>query len=215
MSNYKCLVAKYKEQPASEIFAHFGYSRDQGETWETPYKRLAKMAKDEDWNFHRSEYIREDRNYPILMNYLNYTFLRLLEEEKIAYSSDGNRACFNTGLQTRNEKDIYATFFKNRSAEEKRQPRWTLYGFFDSYSKKLSDFSPLPDIASYIADPVGLVFNSSCEIEVNYDHIFDENNDRLPESLRGNRILAISAMQGAVDLLKQKIMRNYKVAIPS
>jgi hypothetical protein len=214
MSNYTCLARRYKDQPANEIFSHFAYKGSEGETWETPYERLARMAKDEDWNFHRSEYIKQGQNYPVLTSYLNYTFIRLLEEGKIAFSNDNNRACFNTGLQTKNEKDIYATFFRNKGAENSNQPSWTLFGFFDSYSDKLSDFSPLPDLASYISNPVDLVFDTNCEIEVNYDHVFDENNERLPEVLRNNRTLAIAAMQGSVELLKEKIIRNYKTAIP-
>lgn len=214
MSSYTCLTKRYKNQPAEEVFAHFGYKGQDGENWEAPYERLARMAKDEDWNFHRSEFVRHGQSYPILSSYLNYTFLRLLEEGKITYSADGDRACFNTGLQTKNEKDIYATFFRNKKAREKDQPNWNLYGFFDSYSNKLSDFSPLPDLASYVQNPVDLVFNTQCEIEVNYDHIFDENNERLPEVLRNNRTLAIAAMQGSVELLKDKILRNYKTAIP-
>ena len=214
MSGYTCLARRYKDQPSAEIFAHFGYRGNEGETWEAPYEKLARMAKDEEWNFHRSEYRKPGQNYPILTNYLNYTFIRVLDEDKIVYSSDGDRACFNTGLQTKNEKDIYATFFRNKQAQERGQPSWTLFGFFDSYSDKLSDFSPLPELASYISDPVDLVFDTNCEIEVNYDHVFDENNERLPEVLRTNRTLAISAMQGSVQLLKEKIIRNYKTAIP-
>lgn len=214
MTNYKCLTRRYKDQPPTEVFAHFGFRGDEGETWEAPYEKLAHMAKQEDWDFHRAEFRRQGQCYPILTSYLNYTFLRLLDEKKIAYSSDGTKACFNTGLQTKNEKDIYATFFRNRLAEERKQPDWTLFGFFDSYSNKLSDFAPLPGLASYINDPVDLVFNTLCEIEVDYDHIYDGNNDRLPEVLRNSRTLAISAIQGSVALLKEKIVRNYKIAIP-
>jgi hypothetical protein len=98
------------------------------------------------------QFKRENRNYPILMSYLNHTFLRLQSQEKISYSDDGDRACFNTGLQSENEKDIYATFFKNRQAQERMQPNWTLYSFADSYSEKLKAFPSLPDVATYIED---------------------------------------------------------------
>ena len=96
---------------------------------------------------------RSGQSFPILVSYLNYTFLRLQELGRIAFSEDGARACFNTGLQTPNEKDIFATFYRNRQAEERDQPDWTLYGFFDSYSEKLVDFRPLPEVASYVDDP--------------------------------------------------------------
>jgi hypothetical protein len=171
------------------------------------------MSKPEDWDFHRSQFKRSTYRYPILTSDLNYTFLRLQQLDRISYSADKSRACFNTGLQTSNEKDIFATFFLNRGAEEKEQPAWNHFGFFDSYSEKLSDFHPLPDIATYITDPSDLVFDTSYEFDVNFDHIFDQNRDRLPEVLRDNSTLAISAIKGSLQLLKQKIIRNYKIAI--
>lgn len=214
MKKYESLVRRYKDQLGIEVFAHFGYDGDAGENWEAPYERLARLSKHEDWDFHRNEFKRIGQNYPILTSYLNYTFLRLQELDRISYSGDGNRACFNTGLQTPNEKDIFATFYRNKQALERNQPDWTLYGFFDSYSEKLSDFRPLPGIASYIDDPADLVFDASFTFEVNYDHIFEENQDRLPNVLRDNRTLAISAIQGSIQLLKEKVLRNYKLAIP-
>lgn len=213
-TNYVSLVRRYKDQPATEVFAHFGYRGEQGESWETPYEKLARMAKPEDWDFHRSQFRRPGHAYPVLTSYLNYTFLRLEELGRIAYSADDQRACFNTGLQTPNEKDIFATFFRYKLAGERDQPAWTLFGFFDSYSERLSDFRPLPGIASYVEDPADLVFDTSYEFEVNFDHIFDQSRDRLPEILRDNRTLAISAIQGSVQLVRQKIIRNYKIAIP-
>lgn len=211
---YKSLAKRYFEQPREEIFARFGYSKDDGETWEAPYERLSRLAKTEGWNFQRTEFHKEGQRFPILVNYLNYTFLRVQELGLIVYSDDGDRACFNTGLQTENEKDIYATFYRNKGAVEHNRPDWTLFGFFDSYSKRLSDFRPLPDIATYIEQSSDLVFDTSCNIEVNYDHLFQDHQDRLPEVLRGNKTLAISAIQGSIELLKDKIVRNYKIAIP-
>jgi hypothetical protein len=213
-TQYGSLVKRYKDQPTIEVFAHFGYRTDQGESWDTPYTRLARMAKPEDWDFHRSQFKRSGVSYPILTSYLNYTFLRLQELDRIAYSSDGSRACFNTGLQTPNEKDIFATFFRNRLATDRDQPAWTLFGFFDSYSEKLADFQPLPQLATCVDDPADLVFDTSYKFEPNFDHIFDKNIDRLPEILRDNRTLAISAIQGSLQLLTQKVIRNYKIAIP-
>ena len=200
---YKRLMRLYREQPRDEVFAHFGYDGSQGETWETPYKRLAELAKRESWDFQRSEFKRPSQNFPILVSYLNHTFLRCQKQDKIVYSAENNRACFNTGLQTPNEKDIYATFFRNKNAEERGRPDWNLYGFFDSYSKNLSDFHPLPLIATYIDNASDLVFDTSCEIEVNYDHLFRDNCERLPASLQDNQTLAISAIQGSIGLLKE------------
>lgn len=214
--NYKSLAKRYRDQDPREIFAHFPYNGPAGETWEEPFKRLASMAKDEEWSFHRQEFINQyqNQNFPILTNYLNYTFLRLQEEGKIKLSNDGDKACFNTGLQTPRGKDIYATFFKNKQAEERNQPDWTLYAFVDSYSTKLEPFTPLPDIASYISDVNDLVFNIELEIEPNLEHFLTHNEERLPEVLRGNVRMAENVINGELQSLKGRIRRNYKIAIP-
>lgn len=213
---YKSLSKRYREQDPREIFAHFPYNGNAGETWEEPFKKLAHMAKDEDWSFHRQEFINQyqHQNFPILTNYLNYTFLRLQEEGKIKLSDDGDKACFNTGLQTPRGKDVFATFFKNKQAEERNQPDWTLYAFVDSYSTKLEPFTPLPDIASYISDVNDLVFNTTYDIEPNLEHFLTHNEERLPEVLQGNIRMAENVINGELQSLKGRIKRNYKIAIP-
>lgn len=213
--SYKALFSFYKYQPNEVIFAHFPYEK--GETWETPFIRLAQMAKKETWSFTQDKFRNEKRNHgkvPILRNYLNYTFLRLQEESKIKFSKGEDKACFNTGLQTARGKDIYATFFLNKQADRKQQTQWKLYNFFDSYSTKLQEFSPLPEIASYIQNPIDLVFDTSYKIETNLDHFLENNLNRLPPALQDNPMLAQNAINGAVDNLVDDIKRNYKIAIP-
>lgn len=209
---YESLVAQYREQDPDSIFAHFGYDGASGECFWAPYERLANMAKTEDWDFQTNEFKTGD--YPILRNYLNYTFLRLQQQNHIQYSGDGTRACFNTGLQTPTEKDIFALFYKNKNAKKYRAPQWTLYGFVDSYSPKLQDFHPLPPIAEYYSDTNELVFDLSYGIEINFDHILKENRKRLPGVLQENPPLALASIEGATKFLKEKIKRNYKIAIP-
>ncbi|MFN5954425.1 MAG: DUF3825 domain-containing protein [Dolichospermum sp.] len=209
---YETLFPRYIPQDKRTAFAHFPYNKE--ETWEAQFQKLARMAKPEDWNFSTSTFKSNGESYPILTKYLNYTFMRLQEQNKISFSEDGDRACFNTGLQTSTEKDIFATFFRNKKSKEYVAPDWTLYGFFDSYSDKLKDFQSLPELASYITNPSDLVFDFEYEIDVNYDHILKKNQERLPEILQQNSKLAISAIQGPVSVLKERIRRNYKLAIP-
>lgn len=213
---YKSLSKKFRDQNPRDVFAHLPYKGDAGETWETPYSKLASMAKNEDWSFKRPEFRAQypNESFPILTNYLNYTFMRLQAEGKIAYSKEKDKACFNTGLQTPRGKDIFATFFRNRNAEERNQPDWTLYSFVDSYSEKLSPFHPLPELAKYIIDVKDLVFNTDYIIEPNLDHFLKHNESRLPEALQGNLVMAENVINGAIQSLKGLILRNYKVAIP-
>ena len=213
---YKSLFKKFKEQNPREVFAYFPYDRQAGETWEAPFKRLAQLAKKEDWAFKRLKYHSRDpkSSFPILTNYLNYTFLRLQEEGKIVFSEEKDKACFNTGLQTQRGKDIFASFFKNKKAEEKNKPDWTFYAFCDSYSDKLQPFNPLPELANYITNVEDLVFNTDYRIEPNLDHFFRHNEERLPESLQGNLQMAENVIKGAIESLRGLILRNYKIAIP-
>ncbi len=215
MPEYKALVRRYKEQPREEVFAHFAWNDKAGEKWETPYERLANLAKDEpgNWNFTTPSFRRDGQDFPILKNYLNYTFLRAQEQQKVVFAGD-DKACFNTGLQTREEKDIFAIFFRNRKAIEYDAPDWMLFGFADSYSKNLAPFPNPPNIPTYVEDASDLVFDMSYEIEVNIAHIFDHHEERLPSCLQGNRTLAMVALEGATKVLRQKVLRNYKVAIP-
>ncbi|MCE8171887.1 DUF3825 domain-containing protein [Porphyromonas gingivalis] len=97
---YKSLNKRFKDQNPREVFAHFPYNGQAGETWEKPFESLAHLAKKEDWKFKRPEFISqyEKQSFPVLTNYLNYTFLRLQDENKIVYSKEKDKACFNTGL---------------------------------------------------------------------------------------------------------------------
>jgi len=214
--NYKSLFKKYREQSSREVFAHFPYNGRAGETWEKPFEKLAEIAKNEEWDFQRPEFKNQYANqtYPILTNYLNYTFLRIQEEDKFVFSKDNDKICFNTGLQTPRGKDIFATFFKNNRAKELDQPDWTFYAFVDSYSEKMEPFSPNPELASYITNVNDLVFNIDYKIESNLEHFLNQNEERLPEVLQGNIRMAENVINGAIQSLRERIRRNYKIAIP-
>lgn len=213
---YDSLFRRSKTQSQRAVFAHFPYNKEEGETWEKQFEVLAHLAKKEQWSFQRSEFISQyaSQAFPILTNYMNYTFLRLQEEDKIVYSKENDKACFNTGLQTQRGKDIFATFFKNKQAEERNQPDWTFYAFCDSYSEKLAPYDPLPDIANYITKAEDLVFNNDYNIEPNLDHFLKHNLKRLPQALQDNIQIAEYVINGSISSLKGLIRRNYKIAIP-
>ena len=214
MRKYESLFQRYKHQPRQEVFAFFPWDGKSGETWETPFDSLVEMAKSEDWNFAREEFRRDKYRYPILYNYLNYTFKRLQDQDKIVFDENDDAACFNTGLITPDEKEIFALFSKNFKADGND---WFFKGFFDSYANEIAKFRlTLPELATYVADSNELVLDTSFELDVNIGHILDDpnNQERLPEQLRNNRNLALNAIEGATKFLKQKVIRNYKVAIP-
>lgn len=211
---YDSLFRRYKEQDPRTVFAHFGWRGELGKTWEMPFQKLAEKARPEEWDFARPEFKKDNVHFPILANFLNYTFIRLQQQGKIQQSPDATRACLNTGLQTPEGKDIFATFYRNQAAIERAQPDWTLFGYFDAYSDKVRGFEPLPDIATYIDDPSELVYNHHFEFEVDYRHILAENKERLPDVLQGNPHLARNAVEGAINQLRERLKRNYKLAVP-
>lgn len=217
MMKYDSLFKRHKSQDNRKIFAFFPYNNTEGETWETAFERLAAMTKEtENWNFKKLEFKNKyaGQAFPILTNYLNYTFLRVQEQDKIVFSKEKDKACFNTGLQTKRGKDIFATFFKNKKSVENNQTDWTFYSFIDSYSDKMQHFKPTPDIATYITDANDLVFDTELEIDTNIGHIVDKNIDRFPAVLQGNVKMAENIIMGSIQTLKEKLRRNYKIAIP-
>jgi hypothetical protein len=212
---YLSLFKRYKEQPSSEVFAHFAWKSNDSETWETPYARVAELARNEKWNFTNcASAIEAKGDYPILRSYLNYTFARVLEQGGVIYSADGDRACFNTGLRTRNEKDIFLTFYKNKRREEFDAPVWTFYCVADSYAEQLKGFPELPAPAKYITVQSELVFDTSYDVEMNSEHILEENRHRLPSVLQSNSILARNSIEGAKHFLLENVKRNPMLALP-
>ncbi len=218
MRRYKDFKLKYREQDPREVFCDFSFVTQPGASWEYPYERLAIMAQQEDWGFTHEEFRGHypQQTYPILMNYLNYTFLRLQDLDLVTYTDDGTKACFNTGLLTNEEQDIYVTFYRNKKAELYNKPDWTLFGFANSYDVRRSgNFPVLPEAAWYYDDPAELFYDCRVRaIEADYDHILNEDTDRLPEVLRSNRFLALNQLKAQVDGLQERARRNYKLAIP-
>lgn len=203
---FKVLYFRYKEQK-SDVFAHFPIWNGD---WDGAFRKLADMALQEIWESPS----RPVGNVDILKNYLNYTFLRLQDEGKILYSENGKKACFNTGLQTRNHnKDIIATFVKN----EKGLPTWYFKEFVDIHNMDRRGYPPGkdPEVAEYYNKVADLFFDLDYKLMWNAEHIVEHNKERLPKELQECSVkLASVAIGGALDRVKAKVKRNYKLAIP-
>lgn len=103
MRKYKDLGLKYREQDPRDVFCDFSFVTQSDASWEYPYEKLAQITQPESWGFTREEFKSRypQQTYPILMNYLNYTFLRLQDLNLIEYTDDSTEACLNTGLLTK------------------------------------------------------------------------------------------------------------------
>lgn len=137
---------------------------------------LAAKAAPERWDFPN-----EPKDLYILRRYINITFKRLQDENKICISSDDRLAAFNTGLVDEYFNDIYACFERNTNPDGLK---WKFADFCvagKGIGKKLVEcFSPLPEPARYIKSGEDTVYDVSKPLFLNYDHIIIDNIDRLP-----------------------------------
>lgn len=157
----------------------------------TKFSRLKKLALEEDWGTIEGSdgkryYPKNDKGeeyYPILYNYLTYTFFKLYCDKNIYYSKYGNYAVFNTGLVDIRYKQIYALFGKNKNQE--RNVEWYLIDFCiegeDPTGKTLvAQFEKMPPVAHYFRQVTDLLYDTNIKPILDYEHIIVENVDRLP-----------------------------------
>ena len=175
---------------------------------------LALMAKEELWNFKSTKYRNPEKEFPILNNYLFFTYDRLKSENKIAILEDDSAMCFNTGLQTRDyERDIYAYFTKNTRYPDVTSKKWYFQKFCTSLN--LTSFHKLPDICDYYDNPADLIFDKRLDIRIYDEHIVSDNIDRFKDiglDLSANNLQDI--LENATKRAEYRVRRNYKIAIP-
>ena len=139
--------------------------------------RLKEMALKEKWYYKRQN---PSNPYPILSNYIKYTFVRLMNENKVVCVDD--YAAFNTGLVNALFDPIFALFKKNQN--EGKQP-WFFIDFCvagqDREGKNLSRiFNHLPEKAKYFQSADDYIYDGQTDPSVDWEHIILENVDRLP-----------------------------------
>ncbi len=172
-------------QWAFMVFSEFA-TRD-GRTVQSVLPGLSRMALEERWYF--GEEPDPANPFPILENYLRFTFFRVKREGKVAEvdGASGRWATFNTGLVDRLYDPIFALFQAN---EAFRQQPWRFYAFCvpgkGQAGKQLTAvFDPLPDPASYFQSNFDMLLDTSKEIHIDYDHVILDgvSRDRFPPAL--------------------------------
>lgn len=169
---------------------------------------LAKMAQEEPWSY------KANGENAILYNYLCYTYDRILQENKLSYTEDGAGMCFNTGLLTVNGADIYAYFTRNTNVAAKQGQIWFLYGFKQRTDQEMRRFQEYPDIADYFTEPADFIYDKKLQLNLDYDHIIDDNYDRFIEIGLVEKHMIKGLLYSAVNQIIEKVKRNYKLAIP-
>ena len=145
------------------------------------------MAEHERWIF---RHVTSDKPLPILDGYIRYTFSRVLEQNLLVESISGRNSCFNLGLLTPGQEEIYAVFkvsdnFDSSRPASSSNKKWFLTAWARSGDRMLTDFMELPTLATYWNDPTELVFDPKLHVQLNLDHIIRDNLNRFPEELGG------------------------------
>jgi len=167
---------------------------------------LKTMAMPEIWDYSK---VDPERPLPILYSYLIHTFTRLKEEDKVI--ERGDYSCFNTGLVTPNQQEIFLLLKKGNRGS------WKIVQFYKESDNILSKFSPLPERATYYTDPAELMFDSRLPLRINIDHIIGDqiNFSRFPAHIQSlSKHQLINTFNGAIEHAKKRVKRNYKTAIP-
>src|SRR5438309_10879400 len=83
--------------------------------WDDRIKSLAGMAEPERWTYVS---IPDRSSLPILDSYLRHTFVQLHSQTKLAFADD--LSCFNTGLLTPEQEDIFGVFAVSERFDKSR-----------------------------------------------------------------------------------------------
>ena len=173
---------------------------------------LANLVEDEDWNYHNTPGTTTD--FPILENYIRNTYIRLAREKKVAYSNDSGFCCFDTGLLSKVQHEpIYMQFCENTN------PNVDCYWFFSKFFRKgdneVRRYPKLPEMAFYWEDPTKLIFDPRKELVVNVEHIIQDNKARFPNPFSTMSDYQLQLIiDGSVKAAKERLRRNYKIAVP-
>jgi hypothetical protein len=227
MKPYESLMRWHRDQSPDTAFAHFYPIAGD---YDKPLKILAARTVDraEAWAFRQQRYIEkyaQTTAVPKLRNYLNYTFLRLVDLEQsepgtfFRYSHDQDRVCFNTGLQNSHGSDLLATFQRYKSRPDslpRAVPDWVYKGCFASNDSGYRDFfgKDTPDIAWYSKDSRDYIFDTAYHLERDFfGHLFDRAKERSGLTCVSDEVFQ-NYLRGTLENLVPKIKRNYKIAIP-
>lgn len=170
-------------------------------------EELKLMAMEEDWDNKKNP----TGKYPILVNYIKHTFIKLCEEDKIVGQED--YSVFNVGLATPLQEEIFALFQRNRKAGASQQ--WYFIGWRKQSDRDLLKFGSLPDCANYFDNASDLIYDTNLELRLNVNHIVEDNIGRFPARLQEmDRYQLGILLEGTIRDAVRRVKRNYKTAVP-
>ncbi len=130
-------------------------------------QKLREMALYEKW---------DDK---LLENYICYTYARVKDQKKIAYSEDQLYSCWNTGLVDFRYEPIYCYLTRKSSAARWMFRDFCIFG--EDLGKEMNNnISDMPKCAEYFLESDLLCQPTDDNLSVDKDHIITEHPSRLP-----------------------------------
>lgn len=165
--------------------------------WEL-YDELEEMALDEPWSF-------SGEGNELLKFYLNGTFLRLLDEGKVSYSSDseGDMCVWCTGLVDAHYDDIYCFCTPNDRPGARQD--WVVRSFCTAGSTHFGQrlrraFGTEPPLrANYFGRISEIVYDGNLDLVVDYGHVMQRIHRIATPALRA----LLSSSQEAMEVISR------------
>lgn len=211
------MLTKYlnnrEDLPKLKRFAVLGNSR--ASDFERKLDYLIRIAEKEDW-----DHTDVDTGYQnsTIFYYIIHTFDRCFDQNKIFIDSSCENAFFNTGLMDSQGNEIFGHFIKSIffNSNDPSSNYWYLKAFLKSNDKEFVRVcKQRPGTPTYFDNYNELYFDPSLNIEINFDHIYEDNFDRLPDSLKSlDKETARLVFDGFLSFTKKKIMRNNRIPVP-
>lgn len=208
--NLKEYLVEKNDLPLLKLFSDLGAKGD----FEKKLNFLLSIAEQEKWD---QTDIHTGYKNSTLYYYILHTFDRCFEQERIFINSDETVSVFNTGLMDKLGNDIYGRFtVSNYYDGTKSKNYWWFKDFLRGNDKEfltICDSAPKPP--SYFNDYNELYFDPELELVLNFDHIYDDNLERLPESLvKLGKEIAIKVFEGFLGFTLKRIKRNNRIPVP-
>lgn len=176
---------------------------------ESKFNFLAQKAEPEKWT------LEPNRPNEVLRYYIFYTFRQCKKQNKIVYSDDRKWCCVNTGLLDIYKNDILMVFQENNNKGSGNSRDWYLKGFKTNIDRDYMDhFTETPKLATYTSNFEDYYFDPEKAIEVNYEHILDDNWERIHEEINIDKSIMKQLLVGIIQNSKKRIQRNSRLVVP-
>lgn len=174
------------------------------------------LAEKEIWDLHSKNGIE------ILRKYIFITFSKCKEQNKIIYSDDKQCCATNTGLLTENGKEILMLFDSNIYSDDFDKEKtpyikdWYFNGFRTTTDRDVMQLfkGKIPQLPTYTDNVEDYFFNPELPIEVDVDHIIDDNYARIAQEVPLGKEIIRMMLDGVISTATKKAKRNFRLAIP-